>query len=448
MQSLDTIVRVTIDRLTKLPTRQGFGTPLIMDINSVQSNKVDTFTSLAGMLDAGFATSDEAYKAALALMSQNPSVTRFKVGKRAANVAQVVTITPVVVNSFNYQVTVNGVIHSFMSDADATAGEIVAGLIAAINGGAQAANVTASGTTTLIVTSDVAGQGFSYIVGTNLSAVLTTPNTGPATELEAIIDYDDDFYFVLCTDRSELAIFQLAAAIEAKVKMYAFETDDANSRDLAPSVDTTSIFGRLKALGYDRTFGIYIKTANLGQYPASAWVGKVAPVDLDLNTATWKFKTLTGVVASDELTTTQLANLLRSESGPAKNGNAYMTVGGIGITQEGNVFSGEFIDIIHGTDWLAARIRENVFFLLANEQKVPFDNGGIQAIALRVKQSLAVAVRTRLLRGGDDAPVVTAPDVNEVPQADRGNRVLNGVEFSGFYAGAVHKVGIQGRITI
>lgn len=448
MQSLDTIVRVTIDRLTKLPTKQGFGTPLILDINSVQTNKVDTFTSLEGMLDAGFSTTDEAYKAAQALMSQSPTVERFKVGKRAANVAQVVTFTPTVVNDFNYQVTINGTVHSYMSDSDATDLEIVAGLLAAINGGAQAANVTATGTTTLIVTSDVAGQGFSYVAGTNLSAVLTTANVGPATELDAVIDEDDDFYFLLCTDRSELAIFQLAAAIETKVKMYAFETDDANSRDLAPASDTTSIFARLKTLGYDRTFGIYIKTANLGQYPASAWVGRVAPVDLDLATATWKFKRLVGVAASDELTTTQLTNILRSDSGPSKNGNVYVTVGGQGITQEGSVFSGEFIDIIHGTDWLAARIRENVYFLLINEQKVPFDNGGIQSVVLRVEQKLEQAVRTGLLRGGDDKPVVTAPDINDIPQADRGNRFLSGIEFEGFYAGAVHKVAVQGRITV
>lgn len=446
MQGIETIVQVQIDRLTKFPTRLGFGTPLILDQNSVQTNRVDSFEDPDDMIAAGFTTSDEAYKAAVALMSQNPKPERFKVGRRDANVAQVVTITPTVVNAFTYQVTINGLLHTYLSDSDATDLEIVAGLIAAINGGAQAPNVTASGTTTLIVTSDVAGQGFSYSVGSNLAAVLTTANVGPQSELLNVIDADDDFYVLLTTDRSELAIFQLAAEIETRVKLFAFDTDDADSKDLSPASDTTSIFARLKALGYDRTFYVWTKTSNLPTYPVACWVGKTIPKDP--GSYTFKFKTVNGTSPDDELTPTQKNNIIRQSSGPSKNGNIYVTIGGIAIFEEGTVASGEFIDIINGTDWIQARIQENVYALLVNEDKVPLDNGGIESVVLRVEQVLKQAVDRRILRGGDQGPVVTAPDITEIDQGDRANRFLDGIEFEGFYAGAVHKVRIVGRLSV
>jgi hypothetical protein len=440
---IESVVNVQIDRLTKLPTRKGFGVPLILDINSVMSSKVMTFEDPEDMIAAGFTTSDEAYKCAVSLMSQNPKPETFKVGKRLANVAQIVTVTPDIQGTFTYTVTINGTVHTYLSDSDATAAEIVAGLSAAINGGAQATKVTASGTTTLIITSDTAGQGFSYSVGASLTAVLTAANVGPDTELAAIIEQDDDWYFLLTTDRSELALFQLAAAIEAKVKLFGFDTNEANSRDLLPATDTTSIFARMKAAGYDRTFGVW--SADLAHYPVAAWIGKCAP--RDPGSFTFKFKNVAGVTA-DALTPTQKSNILRKESGPAKNSNTYTVVGGIANFEEGSVFSGEFIDIIHGTDWIQARMQENVYFLLTSEDKVPFDNGGIEAVVLRIEDILKQAVDRRILRGGDQAPKVTAPDITEVTQADRGNRFLEGIEFEGFYAGAVHKVKIKGRLTV
>lgn len=446
MLGIETIVQVQIDRLTKFPTRLGFGTPLILDLNTVQTNRVDTFEDPDDMIAAGFTTSDEAYKCAVALMAQNPKPEHFKVGRRDANVAQVVTFTPTVANNFTYQVTINGEVHEYESDADATDLEIVAGLLAEINGGPEAANVTATGTTTLIVTSDVAGQGFSYVAGTNLTAVLTTANVGPQSELLEVIDADDDFYVLLTTDRSELALFQLAAEIETRVKLFAFDTDDEDSAELSPASDSTSIFARMKALGYDRTFYVWTKTSNLPTYPVAAWVGKTIPKDP--GSYTFKFKQVNGTSPDDELTPTERNNIIRQTSGPTKNGNVYVTIGGIAIFEEGTVASGEFIDIINGTDWIQARIQENVYSLLVNEDKVPLDNGGIEAVGLRVEQILKQAVDRRILRGGDQAPTVSVPDVTELDNGDRANRFLDGIEFEGSYAGAVHKTRIRGRLSV
>jgi hypothetical protein len=436
MSNLDSIVEVQVDRITKLPSRLGFGTALILDINTDQPDLVNTYEDADDMLSDGFTTSSEAYKAAKALMAQNPHPTSFKVGKRAANVAQVETITPTAVDNTTYSVTINGTVHTFLSDGSATAAEIVAGLSAAINTGAEAAKVTATGSTTLIITSDVAGQGFSVAIGTNLAIVHTTANVGPESELARVRASDDDWYWLLTTDRTVMCVLQLAAATEDLVKEFGYDTNEADSRDLAAQTDTTSLMGQLKALNYDRTFGVW--SDDLAHYPVAAWVGKMAPKDPGSFTA--KFKNVNGVAPSDTLTPTQVSNI------KGKNGNVYQTIGSIAMFFEGVQASGEFIDIIEGTDWIVARIQENVFFLFANEDKVPFDNGGIGAIALRVEQVGKQAEDRQIIRKGTFK--VTAPDVADTQQSDRADRFLDGIEFEGTYSGAVHKTRIKGRLSV
>lgn len=90
----------------------------------------------------------------------------------------VITLTPTVVNSAQYALSlvIAGVGYQFgaSSDGSATAAEIVAALVSAINGGLPANTVVASGTDTLVLTSEVAGQTFSVIPSPLLSMAITT----------------------------------------------------------------------------------------------------------------------------------------------------------------------------------------------------------------------------------------------------------------------------------
>ena len=102
-------------------------------------------------------------------------------------------------------------------------------------------------------------------------------------------------------------------------------------------------------------------------YPDAAWMGEGFPYDP--GSSTWAYKTLKGV-ASDNITASKETALV------AKNCNFYSEVGGVKITQEGKVASGEWIDIIIGTDWLEARLRESVYSALVNNRKIPYDGHG------------------------------------------------------------------------
>lgn len=99
--------------------------------------------------------------------------------KDADGTAQVNTITPTAVNSTVYNMAINGRAYAYTSDGSATAAEIVTGFTTVIN--ADTANgVTASGTTTLILTANVAGAPFVTSLGANLAEALTTPNVAKA----------------------------------------------------------------------------------------------------------------------------------------------------------------------------------------------------------------------------------------------------------------------------
>ena len=75
-----------------------------------------------------------------------------------------------------------------------------------------------------------------------------------------------------------------------------------------------------------------------------------------------------------------------------KNANIYETIAGVNITREGTVAEPEFIDVIHGVDWLTARIQERVYAALVNQPKIPYTNAGIAAIESLVREQLDAAL--------------------------------------------------------
>ena len=129
---------------------------------------------------------------------------------------------------------------------------------------------------------------------------------------------------------------------------------------------------------------------------------------------------------------------------------------GINIFQEGVVASGEYIDIMRGTDALTARIQQLVLTLLTTEGKIPFTDGGIESVGLQVERALNEYVNYGLLVGPevlDDNDVSLGPNVivptrAQTRASDRAQRVLNDVTFTANYAGAVHKTTIMGTVSV
>ncbi len=188
------------------------------------------------------------------------------------------------------------------------------------------------------------------------------------------------------------------------------------------------------------TTGVTITEEQAGNmsFPEFAWLGGLLPKAP--GSITWKFKQLVGVTP-DVLTTTAVNNI------EAKNGNTYQTVGGVNITQQGIVASGEFIDIIRGIDWIQARIGENVFSVLVNADKIPYTDPGVGVIIGTIRSFLTgPAVDNNVLV--ENTISVFAPKVADVSTSDKQNRLLPDVIFGATLAGAIHKTVITGKLSV
>ena len=196
---------------------------------------------------------------------------------------------------------------------------------------------------------------------------------------------------------------------------------------------TTDIGSYNKSKGYNRTWVFY--SADAGSYPECALIGRVLPEDA--GSINWKFTAIQGIVP-DILSGTQLSNL------KAKHINFIEEVGGTTIvSSEAIMGSGEYVDIVHGIDWLSTEISTNVFGLLKAVKKVPMTNPGITQVVTYIRSPMDVAVARQFITKDYK---ITQPDISEISNADRASRLLTGIKFRAVLQGAVNTAIINGSL--
>ncbi len=439
---LSSVVSLSITRDSLGVQQAGFGIPLIVSHNAAFVERIRFYTSVDDVT-VDFATTTPEHMMATAIFSQNPKPEQIAIGRAALKPTQKYTITPVVANSTAYKLYINGTAYSFTTDVSATDTEIVDGLAALINAGSgdtlTATTPGSPGTETLVLTGNAAGSWDAVEVDNIdlLGIVQDHADAGLATDLAAIAVANDSWYFILYPWNSKACAIVLATYAEANKKIYIAQTSDSDNATLAIGSDsTTSTMGQFKTSAYDRSSTMY--HPDPAEFSDAAWVGRNAPKDP--GSETWGLNTLAGVDAVN-LTATHRTNI------EAKNGNHYETIAGVNVTQPGIVASGEFIDVIRGIDWLEARIAETIFSHLAADNKVPFTDKGIAVVEADIRSVLQQGVAADLLTD-DPAFVVTVPKASAVPALDKAARRLTGVKFNATLAGAIHKVTINGTVSV
>lgn len=358
----------------------------------------------------------------------------------------VVRITQVEPNQL-YRITINGINYDYTTLVTVQNGlEVATALTDEINAAPQLVPVTATnnGDGSITIVSDDQTQTFSLSVQPDVVSIekgltlLPLVAVNPvADDLTAINNANNTWYALIATTRDIATVKSIAAWTEARIKLFGTASSDTNIINIPAGTDTTTIAAYFNQLGYVRTFVMYHQDADF-DYPEAAWFGRVLP--LEPGSETWKFKTLAGISYSN-LTTTQ------SNTALAKKANTYEFVGGVGITANGTVAQGEYIDIIRGVDWLTARIQEFVFSVLVNNPKVPYTDAGIAVIESEVKRALSLGVSNDFL-ASDPAPRTTVPKAADVPPTDKANRILRNVKFNATLSGAIHAVVIRGTVSV
>ncbi|MBC3540658.1 DUF3383 family protein [Rufibacter sediminis] len=250
--------------------------------------------------------------------------------------------------------------------------------------------------------------------------------------LQAMVNYDNDWYGLATESIDAADIVEIATFVEARTKLYIARSSDADIR----TTDDDDVASDLQLAEHDRT-AILSHSLAASQYADAAWLGNC--LVRDPGSQTWKFKTL-NTITPDALTATAKDNAL------GKSANVYERVAGVNITQDGTVASGEYIDIMRGIDWLTARIKERIFTRMVNSPKIPYTNAGIAVIETAVREQLDIAVAQGLI-APEPPYTVTVPDVLDTDDIDRAHRILRNVNFKARLAGAIHYAEIRGTVS-
>lgn len=243
----------------------------------------------------------------------------------------------------------------------------------------------------------------------------------------------------------------VAAYIEATTNkhLYGVTTQEAG---VLSSVSTTDIAYELKALAYKRTM---VQYSSSNAYAVASLFGRALTVNYNGNNTviTLMYKQEPGIVA-ENFTATQLDAL------EAKNCNVFVAYNNsTAIIEKGVMSSGNFIDEMTGTDWLALDVQTAVYNLLyTTPTKIPQTDAGMHRIVVTIEAVCSQAVTNGLLapgvwnsngfgqlQSGDFLArgyYVYAPAVASQAQADREARRSVAIQVAAKLAGAVHTVDV------
>lgn len=241
--------------------------------------------------------------------------------------------------------------------------------------------------------------------------------------------YDEDWYFVSLATGTVADFITISDIVEGEGYKIAAHT-----------VDSIEDLTTLSAKKYDRTF--VMMHDKLEQYPHLALIGGHG--SKSVGSITYKFKRLIGVDPAPYDATTLLAI-------HELNGFAYVSKGGQYQTSEGTMLSGEYIDVIHGKDWVKVNMENAIAQLFANNDKISFDDVGIPRIEGEARTILEIAGQQGII-ALDDAgqPLYTLTALNraQTNAADRVERHYKGLSFSLELAGAIHEATVYGEMVV
>ena len=250
-------------------------------------------------------------------------------------------------------------------------------------------------------------------------------------------------------DADHLAV---AAYIEAASNKHLYGVNTQAAGALV-STDTANIAYQLAQLKYKKTLVQYSSSST---FAVCSLLGRSITTNFNGNNTviTLMFKQEPGI-AAESINQTQ-ANALA-----ANKCNAFVNYNnGTSIIQNGVVCSGDFIDVITGTDWLAVDIQTNVYNLLyTSTTKIPQTDSGVHLIVTTIESRCSQAVTNGLLAPGvwssggfgllnqgdflQKGFYVYANPLASQSTSDRAARKAPPIQIAAKLAGAVHSVDIQ-----
>lgn len=442
------------------------------------------YDSLAAVA-ADFGGGSSEYKAALLWFQQTPQPRTLKIGRwvnapatgglrgSPRSVAQQAMAgwNAITTGGFTYTkdggsaVAVTGLNFSAATNLNGVASIISAALV----GATMVWNATASRfeltSTTLGSTSAVAfltappsGANIaSTLLGMTSADSGAYPFAGLATEtaLEAATVFDQNYgqawYAMTILGASNADHLAVAGYLEAtnSKHLYGVTTQEAG---VLVSGDTSTVAYQLQQLGYNKTM---VQYSSASPYAVVSALARILTTDYTGNSTviTLMYKQEPGI-AAEALSSTQ-ANALA-----AKNCNVFVGYNNnTAIFQSGVCSSGNFVDVVTSTDWLAVTIQNSLYNLLyTSTTKIPQTDQGTNMMVTTVESVCSQAVVNGMLapgqwnsggfgalKMGDYMPkgfYVYAPKVSAQDPALRAARHSVPIQVAVKLAGAVHDINV------
>lgn len=274
-------------------------------------------------------------------------------------------------------------------------------------------------------------------------------------QLDAILAYDTDWYWITIdsTMRDEAYLDGLIEWTEAQRKIAIIDSNDDNHEVLG---DTTNISARHKG-EVERTGVFYHPDAE--EWGGAALAARLCTFNFDQpNSAyTAKFKRLNGVSTIDRASAavgaiTGFTPALGQSTTAGHCANTYVDIGDRDFVVEGSTLTPNvFIDEIHASDWIVSRIEEQTLGILLNNDRVPYDNSGMELLASASRAVMQAATRAGLVASDlnpetglyEPAVEITVPSVFEVSADQRKARIAPPISVRFRYAGATHYVTVN-----
>lgn len=433
MPQIDNIVSVLTTRNTVFPTKEGFSRPVLMGYHNFFPEPYRKYSDLDEMEDDGFPTHHAMYRMASALANQSPRPVDWIVGRLGSAHTHTVTLTMLsaVEGQFiRFKIarptdgTVVEIEYEIPAAATtttvATAVELLVEAVAGVDASAAVAVVTAVPTTP--------GNVLFFYDLENVALRDTTADAAYDTALSTLEDAttdEDSWYYILLDVASEANVDDVATWTESRKKAFFPLIVDTIEKTGTGTVGSGLVTG-----AYDRTVPMFHE--HLHEYANAAWVGRCSPQNP--GAVNWNLKDIAGITPS-QLTTTQMSNL------DTRGLNYFMRIKGLRLTQGGGqASSGEYFDIIHGTDWTEEELQvETLAYMVSAEKR------GYTDVTKDELEALGYAVMRR--GSTSDRPIfvessisVIAPAVATITPTQKSTREYGNIKIKATFQGAVNKV--------
>ena len=481
------LVNVTVNLTPSGASMQNTNTLLILGSSQVIDTleRFRTYYSIAAVV-ADFGTTAPEYLAATLYFEQTPQPASLQIGRWAqtatAGVLRCATLSAAqqaiavwnAITTGSFHISVDGTGHDItgLSFAAQTNLNGVASVIQTALASYGSPTVVwnsnfnrfeftsgTSGTASAISFLTAAGSGAdisTMLAGRSTSSgAYVVAGVAAETAVAAVALFDNQYgqgWYALTVlgtvDSDHLAIAPYIEAAGNK-HIYGITTQEAG---VLVSSSTTDIAYLMQQLAYNRTVTQY---SSSNPYAVCSLFGRILTVDYTGNKTviTLMYKQEPGIVA-ETLNATQIGTL------EAKNANVFVAYdNNTAIIEPGVCASGNFLDIITGTDWLSLGIQTDIYILLyTSTTKIPQTDAGNQLITTTIENRCIQCVNDGLLapgvwnasgfgslNQGDYLPkgfYVYAPPISTQGAADRAARKSVSFQIAAKLAGAIHTVSV------